>query len=66
MNDYVRAGIIIFTIILLFGLSYIATEHLVEVKIIEDSEAVITLTAENDSLKTLISTLTETTGVTNE
>jgi hypothetical protein len=28
MNDYARAGILILTIILVFGLSYIAVDHL--------------------------------------
>jgi hypothetical protein len=57
MNDYARAGILILTIILVFGLSYIAVDHLGDVRVIKDSEEVVKLQAENDSLKTVIEDL---------
>jgi len=71
MNEYVRAGIFVLVIVLLFVFSYLSVEHLAEVRVVSDSEAVIALTAENDSLSTVISTLTDSTstdstGVTNE
>ena len=68
MNDYVRAGIIVGVIVLLFVFSWYATDHLEEARVVADSEAVIALTAENDSLKALLSdsTSTDSTGVPNE
>jgi hypothetical protein len=66
MNDYVRAGIIILVIILIFGFSYVSVEHLAEVRVIADAEAVVTLQAENDSLRTVITNLSDSTEVANE
>jgi hypothetical protein len=76
MNDYVRAGIIVGVIVLLFVFSWYATDHLEEARVVADNEAVIVLTAENDSLLIVISTLidstlidstsTDSTGVSNE
>lgn len=66
MNDYVRAGIIILVIILIFGFSYVSTKHLAEVRVIADAEAVVTLQAENDSLRTVITNLSDSTEVANE
>jgi len=61
MNDYVRAGIIILVIVLVFIFSWQSTNHLEEARVSEDSEAVIALTAERDSLLQVIETLTDST-----
>ena len=57
MNDYARASCLIFTILLVFGLSWLAVNHLNDVRIISDTEEMVELKAENDSLKTIIETL---------
>jgi hypothetical protein len=66
MNDYVRIGIFLVVIAGLMIFSWQSVNHLAEAKVTEDAEAVVTLQAENDSLKTVISTLTDSTGVSNE
>jgi len=71
MNDYARAGIILVVIVLLFVFGWYSTDHLEEARVVSDSEAVIALTVERDSLIQLVSTLTDSTstdstGVTNE
>lgn len=66
MNDYFKAGVVIFTIILLFVLSYVATDHLDKTQILESNETINKLETQNDSLRTLISTLTDSVEATNE
>ena len=57
MNDYARIGILLFFILLVFGLSWLAVNHLNDVRIISDAEEMIELKAENDSLKIVIEDL---------
>ena len=68
MNEYARVSILIFFVVLIFVLSYIAADHLADIKYITDSEEVVKLHAENDSLKTIIEDLSvsDSTEVANE
>lgn len=66
MNDYVRAGIIVLIIVLLFVFGYVSTKHLAEVKVVSDSEELVIVKLENDSLRTVILNLSDSTEVANE